>query len=105
MDLLNLDLSSPQFTMMLPQLIVFGLAMVLLLGDAFFPRRSHYTVLTAVSLVGYAAALASLYWQSDDAESTFRGMFRADGLTLFLVTLGLNVVAQRIVQAYRQAYD
>ena len=32
--------------MMLPQLIVFGLAMVLLLGDAFFPRRSHYTVLT-----------------------------------------------------------
>ncbi|HYC67906.1 phosphate ABC transporter permease subunit PstC [Brevundimonas sp.] len=27
------------------------------------------------------------------------------GLTLFLVTLGLNVVAQRIVQAYRQAYD
>ncbi len=27
------------------------------------------------------------------------------GLTLFLVTLGLNVVAQRIVQTYRQQYD
>jgi NADH-quinone oxidoreductase subunit N len=83
-DLLNLDLSSPQWSLMLPQLIVFGLAMVLLLGDAFFPRRSHYTVLTAVSLVGYAASLISLYWQRDNSESTFRGMFRADGLTLFL---------------------
>ncbi|MGV8929918.1 MAG: phosphate ABC transporter permease subunit PstC [Brevundimonas sp.] len=27
------------------------------------------------------------------------------GLTLFLVTLGLNVIAQRIVQTYRQQYD
>jgi len=27
------------------------------------------------------------------------------GLTLFVVTLGLNIVAQRIVQAYRQQYD
>jgi len=50
-DLLKLDLSSPEFSLMLPQLIVFGLAMVLLLGDAFFPRRSHYTVLTGISLV------------------------------------------------------
>jgi NADH-quinone oxidoreductase subunit N len=83
-DLLNLDLSSPEFSLMLPQLIVFGLAMVLILGDAFFPRRSHYTVLTGISLVGYAAALISLYWQRDNSESTFRGMFRADGLTLFL---------------------
>ncbi|HYP61527.1 MAG TPA: NADH-quinone oxidoreductase subunit N [Thermomicrobiales bacterium] len=84
MDLLKLDLSSPDFSLMLPQLIVFGLAMVLILGDAFFPRRSHYTVLTGISLVGYAAALISLYWQRDNTESTFRGMFRADGLTLFL---------------------
>ena len=60
MDLLNLDLSSPQFSLMLPQLIVFGLALVLLLGDAFFPRRSHYTVLTVVSMIGYTAALISL---------------------------------------------
>jgi NADH-quinone oxidoreductase subunit N len=83
-DLLNLDLSSPQFSLMLPQLIIFGLALVLMLGDAFFPRRSHYTVLTAISLIGYAAALISLYWQRDNTEETFRGMFRADGLTLFL---------------------
>lgn len=69
---------------MVPHLIVFGLAVVLMLGDAFFPRRSHYTVLTAISLIGYAAALVSFYWQRDEAEATFRGMFRMDGLTLFL---------------------
>jgi phosphate transport system permease protein len=27
------------------------------------------------------------------------------GLTLFVVTLALNVIALRIVQKYRQAYD
>jgi phosphate transport system permease protein len=27
------------------------------------------------------------------------------GLTLFLVTLALNIVAQKIVQTYRQQYD
>ena len=43
-----------------------------------------YTVLTGTSLIGYAAALISLYWQRDETDSTFRGMFRADGLTVFL---------------------
>ena len=57
MDLLNLNLTSPHWSLMLPQLIVFGLAIVLLLGDAFLPKRLHYNGLTAVSLIGYAAAL------------------------------------------------
>jgi NADH-quinone oxidoreductase subunit N len=69
---------------MLPQLIVFGLAIVLLLGDAFLPKRLHYTGLTAVSLIGYAAALVALYWQDGKNEYTFNGMFHADGLTVFL---------------------
>lgn len=90
MDLLNLDLSSPQFGLMVPQIIVFGLAVVLMLGDAFFPRRSHFTILTGVSLIGYSAALISLYWQRDNTESTFRGMFRMDGLTLFLSVIILS---------------
>ena len=63
---------------MLPQIIIFGLAMVLLLGDAFFPRRFHYTMLTWTSLIGYSASLISLYWSRNDTESTFRGMFRAE---------------------------
>ena len=102
MDLLNLDLSSPEFRLMVPQLIVFGLAVVLLLGDAFFPRRSHYTVLTAVSIVGYGAALISLYWRQDDNASTFRGMFRADGLTLFLsvVILSAAILSVMVSASY-----
>jgi NADH-quinone oxidoreductase subunit N len=99
-DLLNLDLSSPAWGQMLPQLIVFGLAMVLLLGDAFFPRRSHFTLLTGASLIGYSAALISLYWQRDDTESTFRGMFRNDGLTVFLsVTILAAAILSVMVSA------
>ncbi|MDQ2681916.1 MAG: NADH-quinone oxidoreductase subunit N, partial [Chloroflexota bacterium] len=90
MDLQNLDLSSPQFGLMVPHLIVFGLAVVLMLGDAFFPRRSHFTLLTAVSLIGYSAALISLYWQRDETDATFRGMFRMDGLTIFLAVTILS---------------
>ena len=58
-DLLNLNLSTPDFGLMMPQLIVFGLAIVLLLADAFIPRRTHYTCLTGLSLVGYAAAMVA----------------------------------------------
>lgn len=84
MDLLNLNLTSPHWSLMLPQLIVFGLAILLLLGDAFLPKKSHYAGLTALSLVGYAAALVALYWQDGKNEYTFNGMFHADGLTVFL---------------------
>jgi NADH-quinone oxidoreductase subunit N len=99
-DLLNLDLSSPQWGQLLPQLIVFGLAIVLLLGDAFFPRRSHFTLLTGASLIGYSAALISLYWQRNDTESTFRGMFRNDGLTVFLsVTILAAAILSVMVSA------
>ena len=84
MDLLNLNLTSPHWSLMLPQLIVFGLAIVLLLGDAFLPKRWHYNGLTAISLIGYAVALVALYWQDGKNEYTFNGMFHADGLTVFL---------------------
>jgi NADH-quinone oxidoreductase subunit N len=69
---------------MLPQLIVFGLAIVLLLGDAFLPKKWQYNGLTTISLAGYAAAMAALYWQDGKNEYTFNGMFHADGLTVFL---------------------
>lgn len=94
MDLQNLDLSSPEFGVMVPHLIIFGLAVMLMLADAFFPRRSHYTILTGMSLVGYGAALISLYWQRDNTESTFHGMFRMDGLTIFLC---LTILAAAIL--------
>lgn len=82
---------------MLPQLIVFGLAIVLMLADAFFPRRSHYTLLTGASLVGYVAAMAALYWQDGENDSTFGGMFRADGLTVFLSVIILSAAVLSVM--------
>jgi NADH-quinone oxidoreductase subunit N len=106
-DLLNLNLSTPEFDLMVPQLIVFGLAIVLLLADAFVPRRSHFTLLTAISLIGYAAAMVALYWQDDKNDATFGGMFRADGLTVFLsvVILSSAILAVMVSASYVETLE
>ena len=87
---LELNLNNPEWSLLVPQLIVFGLAMVLLFADAFMPREQHYTVLTSLSILGYAAAMVALYWQDDKNEATFSGMFRSDGLTVFLSLIILS---------------
>ncbi len=81
---LDLNLSSPDWELLAPQLIVFALSMALLFGDAFLPERRHFEWLTGLSIVGYGLALISLWWQDGRNESTFNGAFRADGLTVFL---------------------
>ncbi|MCC6314608.1 MAG: NADH-quinone oxidoreductase subunit N [Thermomicrobiales bacterium] len=81
-DLSNLP--SPDWLLALPQLIVLGLAIVLLLADAFVPARNHYTLLTTLSIVGYAAAMASLWFVDGKNATTFWWLFRADGLSVFL---------------------
>jgi NADH-quinone oxidoreductase subunit N len=48
------------------------------------PRALHYVWLTVLSLAGYAAATVALYWQDGQDAATFNGLFRADGLTVFL---------------------
>ena len=78
------DLPSPEWSLLVPQLVVFALALVLLFADAFMARARHFAWLTGISLVGYAAALVSLWWQDGRNEATFYGLFRADGLTVFL---------------------
>ena len=85
-----LDLQNPDFGLALPQVIVFGLAIVLLLLDAFLPNRLHYTWLTGISLGGYALAMLALITQDGKNESTFYGLFRADGLTVFLSLIMLS---------------
>src|SRR4026209_2277799 len=92
---------------MVPQLIVFGLALVWLLADAFVPRRLHYTYLTAISLIGYAAAMVSLYWQDDTNESPFGGMFQADGLPVFLsvIILSAAIVSVMISASYVETVE
>src|SRR5688572_28528172 len=41
-DLLNLSLESPEWRLVLPQLIVFITALVLLTADAFIPNERHF---------------------------------------------------------------
>jgi NADH-quinone oxidoreductase subunit N len=89
---MSLDLTSPEWSIVVPQLIVFLTATVLLFGDAFVPKDRHYTILTGISLVGYALAAVALIWQRGEDAATFDGHFRADGLTVFL-TLTILVAA------------
>ncbi len=77
-------LETPNWGLMAPQLWVLGLALTLLLGDAFLDQTKHVVWLTALSLIGYGAALISLWWQDGRNEATFYGLFRADGLTVVL---------------------
>lgn len=79
-----LDLIKPEWGLVIPQLIVFFLAIILMLGDAFVPRERHYTLLTAVSIIGYVAAGIALMTQHGENKATFYGLFRADDLGVFL---------------------
>jgi len=89
---MSLDLSTPEWSLVVPQLIVFLTATVLLFADAFIPEERHYSILTGISLVGYGLAGLALFWQHDQNEATFDGLFRSDGLTVFL-TLTILVAA------------
>ncbi|CAN5579100.1 NADH-quinone oxidoreductase subunit N [soil metagenome] len=84
MDVFNLNFETPDWGLILPQLIVFFTALVLVFSDAFIGASRHFRVLTGASIVGYSAALIALYWQRGEVSMTFQGSFRADGLTVFL---------------------
>src|SRR5690606_12361135 len=63
------------------------------------PRKWHYGSLTALSLIGYTAAAISLWWQDGQNESTFFGLFRADGLTVFLSLIILIAAVLSVMTA------
>jgi NADH-quinone oxidoreductase subunit N len=77
-------LISPNWSILYPQLIVFVLALVLLMLDAFVPRNSQFTLMTTVSLLGYGLAALALWTQDGLNQMTFWWAFRADGLSVFL---------------------
>src|SRR5918997_200444 len=81
---LSRSLPTPDWSLTYPQLIVFGLALLLMVLDAFVPRRHHYSLLTGVAMIGYGLAAAALWTQDGRNEATFWWSFRADGLSVFL---------------------
>ena len=96
---LSRGLPTPDWSLTYPQLIVFGLALLLMVLDAFVPRRHHYALLTGVSLIGYGLAAAALWTQDGRNEATFWWSFRADGLSVFLSLVILISAVLSVVTA------
>jgi NADH-quinone oxidoreductase subunit N len=90
---------TPDWSLTYPQLIVFGLALVLMALDAFSPRHLHFGLLTTVSLIGYALAVAALWTQDGKNQATFWWSFRADGLSVFLSLVILVAAILSVVTA------
>jgi NADH-quinone oxidoreductase subunit N len=97
---MSLELIVPDFGLVWPQFVVFLTAIVLSLADAFLPKHLHYRWLTAISLVGYSLGLLLLFGQNGEDRSTFYGLFRADGLTVFLT---LVILAAAILTVFVSA--
>ncbi len=95
-----LDLIKPEWGLVVPQLIVFFLAIILMLGDAFIPRERHYILLTAISIIGYVAAGIALIWQYGENKATFYGLFRADDLGVFL---GMTILVAALLTVFVSA--
>ncbi len=81
---MSFELIVPDFSLIWPQFVIFLTAIVVSLADAFLPKRMHFVWLTAISLFGYGLGLLLLVGQNGEDRSTFYGLFRADGLTVFM---------------------
>jgi NADH-quinone oxidoreductase subunit N len=79
----GLEKVNPDLTLLAPQLIVLGLALLLLLLDVAVPRWRG-APMAYVTLAGYAAALVATFALIDTNETTFSGMFRADDFSMFV---------------------
>jgi NADH-quinone oxidoreductase subunit N len=97
---MTFDLIKPDFTLGWPQFVVFITAIVISLADAFLPKRMHYTWLTGLSLLGYGVSMLLLFDQNGENKSTFYGLFRADGLTVFL---SLVILAAAVLTVFISA--
>lgn len=100
------ELVNPDLWLMLPALIVLGLALLLLVLDVTIPRERHGVVLTWLTLVGFGAALVANFTLIDENDSTFNGMFRADDFSAFinLVVLCGAILSVLISSSYLQGH-
>ncbi|MER3406297.1 MAG: NADH-quinone oxidoreductase subunit N, partial [Chloroflexota bacterium] len=99
------QLVAPDWSLLVPPLIVLGTILVLLAADLVLPR-SRQAGLTVVALLGLAVALLSLLtidWSA--SASTFGGMYRADSFSLFvsLVALIAGILSVLVSAGYVEA--
>jgi NADH-quinone oxidoreductase subunit N len=97
---------NPDLTLLLPHLIVLGLALVLLLGDIVIPRAKH-GFLTWITLAGFSAALVANFFFIDENRSTFNDMFRADDFSVFinLIVLTGAILSVLVSSSYLQTLE
>lgn len=99
------QLVAPDWSLLVPPLIVLGTILVLLAADLALPR-SRQAGLTVVALLGLGVALLSLLtidWSA--GASTFGGMYRADSFSLFvsLVALIAGILSILVSAGYVEA--
>ena len=101
---------NPDLSLAIPQLIVLGLALLLLLADVTIPRARHY-MLTRITMAAFAAALVATFFYVNDNtnDSTFTtpgygDMFLTDGFSLFIniVVLTGGILSVMISGSYLQ---
>jgi NADH-quinone oxidoreductase subunit N len=97
----GIELINPDLALLIPELIVLGLALLLLLGDVVLPRARH-NLLSYVTIGGYALALIATFDRIGRNESTFNGMFRADDFSVFvnLIILSAGILSILISSDY-----
>ena len=92
-----------EYAAVVPMLVIFGVAMIGVVIEAFVPRRSRYVVQVAVTLLGLLAAFLTLIFSARDHKAVTAGgsvvidgpalMFQ--GTVLVLSFLAVLVMAER----------
>ncbi|WP_072688027.1 NADH-quinone oxidoreductase subunit NuoN [Rhodococcus marinonascens] len=73
-----------EYSQLSPMLIVFGVAVVGVLVEAFLPRRARYASHLVLALGGLAAAFVAVVLLAGTRDSAVMGAVAVDGPTLFL---------------------
>jgi NADH-quinone oxidoreductase subunit N len=102
-----LELITPEWGLIVPQLIVLGTIIILLAADLLVARDKQ-GVLSWLAMAGLALALLSLLtidWA--EGATTFNGMFEADYFSLFIniVALSAGILAIMVSTSYVQAIE
>jgi NADH-quinone oxidoreductase subunit N len=103
---MNLPTPSVEYFLLSPMLIVFGIAIIGVLAEAFLPRRLRYGAQVILALAGLAAAFAAVLVVAKsipaDGRRTVLGAVAIDRPTLFLqgtvvlvAVLGVIFIAER----------
>jgi NADH-quinone oxidoreductase subunit N len=98
---MTLPTPSIQYFLLCPTLIVFGVAVVGVLAEAFLPRRIRYTAQVTLSLAGLVAAFVAVIAVSRSIQSSGRvavlGAMAIDRTTLFLQGTVLLVAVMAVI--------